>query len=99
MDEKGTKKTKENGGSDMKKYCMIVKSESYYGITLIVDDDFDEDYDSLVLKKVLKDFPKESRRTIFPERDEVEMINEGSEIKIEPEFYLNKDGVVKSIQV
>jgi hypothetical protein len=83
----------------MKKYCMIVKSESYYGITLMVDDDFDEDYDSLVLKKVLKDFPKESRRTIFPERDEVDMINEGDEIKIEPEFYLNKDGVVKSIQV
>jgi ABC-type phosphate/phosphonate transport system substrate-binding protein len=99
MDEKGTKKTKENGGSDMKKYCMIVKSESYYGITLMVDDDFDEDYDSLVLKKVLKDFPKESRRTIFLERDEVDMINEGDEIKIEPEFYLNKDGVVKSIQV
>ena len=99
MDEKGTKKTKENGGSDMKKYCMIVKTESYSGISLWVDDDFDEDYDSLVLKKVLKDFPKESRRTIFPERDEVEMINEGSEIKIEPEFYLNKDGVVKSIQV
>ena len=83
----------------MKKYCMIVKTESYSGITLMVDDDFDEDYDSLVLKKVLKDFPKESRRTIFPERDEVEMINEGSDIKIEPEFYLNKDGVVKSIQV
>ena len=99
MDEKGTKKTKENGGSDMKKYCMIVKTESYSGISLWVDDDFDEDYDSLVLKKVLKDFPKESRRTIFPERDEVEMINEGSDIKIEPEFYLNKDGVVKSIQV
>jgi hypothetical protein len=99
MDEKGTKKTEKNGGSDMKKYCMIVKTESYYGITLMVDDDFDEDYDSLVLKKVLKDFPKESRRTIFSERDEVDMINEGDEIKIEPEFYLNKDGVVKSIQV
>jgi hypothetical protein len=83
----------------MKKYCMIVKTESFYGISLMVDDDFDEDYDSLVLKKVLKDFPKDSRRTIFPERDEVEMINEGSDIKIEPEFYLNKDGVVKSIQV
>ena len=99
MDEEGTKKTKKNGGSDMKKYCMIVKTESFYGISLMVDDDFDEDYDSLVLKKVLKDFPKESRRTIFPERDEVDMINEGDEIKIEPEFYLNKDGVVKSIQV
>ena len=83
----------------MKKFCMIVKKESYYGITLMVDDDFDEDYDSLVLKKVLKDFPKESRRTIFPERDEVEMINEVSEIKIEPEFYLIKDGVVKSFSI
>ena len=83
----------------MKKYCMIVKSESYYGITLMVDDDFDEDYDSLVLKKVLKDFPKDSRRTIFPERDEVDMINEGEDIKVEPEFYLNKDGVVKSLTV
>ena len=99
MDEKGTKKTEKNGGSDMKKYCMIVKTESYSGITLMVDDDFDEDSDSPILKKVLKDFPKESRRTIFPERDEVEMINEGEDIKIEPEFYLTKDGVVKSLTV
>ena len=78
---------------------MIVKTESYSGITLMVDDDFDEDYDSLVLKKVLKDFPKDSRRTIFPERDEVEMINEGEDIKVEPEFYLSKDGLVKSLTV
>ena len=83
----------------MKKYCMIVKTESFYGISLMVDDDFDEDYDSLVLKKVLKDFPKESRRTIFPERDEVNMINEGEDIKVEPEFYLSKDGLVKSLTV
>ena len=83
----------------MKKYCVIVKTESYSGITLMVDDDFDEDSDSPFLKKVLKDFPKESRRTIFPERDEVEMINEGEDIKIEPEFYLTKDGVVKSLTV
>ena len=83
----------------MKKYCMIVKTESFSGITLMVDDDFDEDYDSLVLKKVLKDFPKESRRTILPERDEVDMINEGEDIKVEPEFYLTSDGVVKSITV
>ena len=83
----------------MKKYCMIVKTESYSGITLMVEDDFDEDYDSLVLKKVLKDFPKDSRRTIFPERDEVDMINEGEDIKVEPEYYLNKDGVVKSLTV
>jgi hypothetical protein len=83
----------------MKKYCMVVRTESYSGITLMVDDDFDEDYDSLVLKKVLKDFPKESRRTILPERDEVDMINEGEDIKVEPEFYLTSDGVVKSITV
>jgi len=83
----------------MKKYCVIVKTESYSGITLMVDDDFDEDSDSPILKKVLKDFPKESRRTIFPERDEVNMINEGEDIKVEPEFYLTKDGVVKSLTV
>ena len=83
----------------MKKYCLIVKTESYSGITLLVDDDFDEDWDSPILKGVLKDFPKESRRTIFPERDEVNMINEGEDIKVEPEFYLTSDGVVKSITV
>ena len=83
----------------MKKYCMIVKTESYYGITLMVDDDFDENYDSPILKGILKDFPKESRRPIFPERDEIDMINEGEDIKVEPEFYLNKDGVVKSLSI
>ena len=81
----------------MKKYCMIVKIESYYGISLMVEDDFDEDYDSPILKGILKDFPKESRRPIFPERDEIDMINEGEDIKIEPEFYLSKDDVVKSL--
>ena len=83
----------------MKKYCLIVKSEEYSGISLWVDDFFDEDWDSPILKGVLKDFPKESRRTIFPERDEVNMINEGERIKVEPEFYLTKDGVVKSLTV
>ena len=32
----------------MKKYCMIVKTEEYSGITLMVEDDFDEDWDSPV---------------------------------------------------
>ena len=82
----------------MKKYCMIVKTESYSGITLMVDDDFDEDYDSLVLKKVLKDFPIESRRSII-KSEEIDLINEGEDIKVEPEFYLTSDGVVKSITV
>ena len=53
----------------------------------------------LGMKKVLKDFPKESRRTIFPERDEIDMINEGENIKVQPEFYLTKDGVVKSLSI
>ena len=83
----------------MKKYCMIVKTESYYGISLMVEDDFDEDYDSPILKGILKDFPKESRRPIFPERDEIDMINEGENIKVQPEFYLTKDGVVKSLSI
>ena len=83
----------------MKNYCMIVKTKSYYGITLMVDDDFDEDCDSSILKGVLKDFPKESRRTILPEHDEVEMINEGEDIKVQPEFYLTNDGKVKSLTV
>ena len=98
MDEKGTKKTEKNGGSDMKKYCMIVKTESYSGITLMVDDDFDEDWDSPILKGVLKDFPVESRRSII-KSEEIDIINEGEDIKVEPEFYLTKDGVVKSITV
>ena len=77
---------------------MIVKTESYSGITLMVDDDFDEDWDSPILKGVLKDFPVESRRSII-KSEEIDIINEGDDIKIEPEFYLTKDGVVKSLTV
>ena len=98
MDEEGTKKTEKHGGSDMKKYCMIVKTESYSGITLMVDDDFDEEWDSPILKGVLKDFPIESRRSII-KTDEIDVINEGDDIKVEPEFYLTKDGLVKSLTV
>ena len=82
----------------MKKYVLIVKTESYSGITLLVDDDFDEDWDSPILKGVLKDFPVESRRSII-KSEEINIINEGEDIKVEPEFYLTKDGVVKSITV
>ena len=81
-----------------KKLSLIVKSQEYFGISLWVDKNFDEEYDSDVMKKLLKDFPKDSRKTIFPERDEVEMMNEG-EMKNEPEFYLTKDGLVKSLTV
>ena len=75
---------------------MIVKTESYSGITLLVDDDFDEDWDSPILKGVLKDFPIESRRSII-KSEEIDIINEGDDIKIEPEYYLNKEGEVKSL--
>jgi hypothetical protein len=80
----------------MKKYCMIVKSEEYSGITLMVDDDFDEEWDSPILKGVLKDFPVESRRSII-KSEEIDIINEGNDIKIEPEYYLNKEGEVRSL--
>ena len=83
---------------NMKKLSLIVKSQETFGISLWVDKTFDEEHDSDVMKKLLKDFPKESRRTIFPQRDEVEMMNEG-EMKNEPEFYLTKDGVVKSVSL
>ena len=82
----------------MKKYCLIVKTESYSGITLLVDDDFDEDWDSPILKGVLKNFPIESRRSII-KGEEIEIINEGDDIKIKPEYYLNKDGEVKSLSI
>ena len=75
---------------------MIVKSEEYSGITLMVDEDFDEDFDSPILKGVLKDFPVESRRSIIM-GEEIDLINEGEDIKIEPEYYLNKDDEVKSL--
>ena len=77
---------------------MIVKSEEYSGITLMVDDDFYEDWDSPILKGVLKDFPIESRRSII-KSEEIDLINEGEDIKIQPEFYLTVDGVVKRLTV
>ena len=77
---------------------MIVKSEEYSGITLMVDDDFYEDWDSPILKGVLKDFPIESRRSII-KSEEIDLINEGEDIKVQPEFYLTNDCVVKSLTV
>ena len=82
----------------MKKYCLIVKTETYSGIALMVEDDFDEDFDSPILKGVLKDFPIESRRSII-KSEEIDIINEGDDIKIEPEYLLNKDGRVKSLSI
>jgi len=82
---------------DKKKLSLIVKSQETFGISLWVDKSFDEEHDSDVMKKLLKDFPKSKRRVIFPQRDEVEMINEGEDIKVEPEYYLNKEGEVESL--
>ena len=80
----------------MKKYCLIVKSEEYSGICFWVDDSFDEDWDSPILKDVLKNFPKGERRKII-KGEEIEIINEGSSIKVEPKYYLNKGNLEKLI--
>ena len=77
---------------------MIVKTDEYSGITLMVEDDFNEDWDSPILKGVLKDFPVESRRSII-KSEEIDIINEGEDIKVDPKHYLTSDGVVKSITV
>ena len=74
-----------------KKNCLIVKTFEYSGISLWVDDDFDEDWDSPILKDVLKNFPKGERRKII-KGEEIEIINEGSSIKVDPKYYLNKSG-------
>ena len=77
---------------------MIIKTEEYSGIELLVDNNFNEDWDSLILKGVLRDFPLESRRPIV-KNEEIEMINEGDGIKIDPEYYLNSSGRVKSLSI
>ena len=79
---------------NMKKLCLIVNREEVYGVTLFVDEDFDEDWDSPILKKVLRDFPKSSRRTII-KGETIEVINEGDDFKVEPEYYLNKGNLEK----
>ena len=76
-----------------KKLSLIVKSEETFGISLWVDKTFDEEHDSDVIKKIVRDFPKSNRKVIIPRYDEVDMMNEGK-MKNEPEHYL-KDGVIK----
>ena len=80
----------------MKKLSLIVKREEYYGISLYVDKDFDEDWDSPIIKKVLKEFPDTSRKIILPQYDEVDMMNDGF-MKVEPKHYLTSEGELKSI--
>ena len=78
---------------DKKKFCMIVKEEWVYGMSFLVDEDFDEDGDSEILKGVLRDFPKSSRRTII-QGQEIMVINEG-EMRVVPDYYLNKTTLEK----
>jgi hypothetical protein len=81
-----------------KKLSVIVKNEEYYGISLWVDKDFDEEYNSPVMKKILSDFPKTKRKVIFPQRDEIDMVNEG-QMKNIPKHYLTSKGNIKSVPV
>ena len=80
----------------MKKYCIIVYEEWMYGITFFVEEDFEEDGDSEILKGVLRDFPKSSRRIIVG-GEEIMVMSEGSDIKIKPEYYLNKSGNIEKL--
>ena len=81
-----------------KKLCMIVKSEETFGISLYVDENFDEEHNSPKMMEILNDFPKSKRRRIFPKRDEVQLINEGK-MKVEPNYYLTSKGNIKSVPV
>jgi len=44
-----------------------VKTEEYSGIELLVDNNFNEDWDSLILKGVLRDFPFRVKKTYCQE--------------------------------
>jgi len=79
-----------------KKMCLIVKSEMWYGISLYVDENWDEEHNSPNVMKLLNDFPKSKRKVIFPQRDEVEIMNEG-EMKNIPKHYLTSKGNIKSV--
>ena len=83
---------------NMKKLSLIVKSEEWYGISLWVDENFDEEYNTPKMRKILSDFPKSKRRVIFPQRDEIDMVNEG-QMKNIPKYYLTSKGNIKSVPV
>ena len=106
MDEERKEKTQKNRNSlkssqqlkpenlkTKKKISLIVKEETIFGISLMVDEDFDEEGDSEILKGVLRDFPKSSRRTII-QGQEIIVINEG-EMRVVPDYYLNKTTLEK----
>ena len=68
---------------------MIVKTEEYSGIDLLVDNNFNDDVDNPILRGVLRDIPLELWKPIM-NNEELEIIDEGDDIKIDPEFYLNR---------
>ena len=81
---------------ETKKYVLIVKEESIYGIEVMVDLDFDPDHDSQIIKDLVRDYPTSSRRRIMG-GSEILVSNEGDDIKVEPHFYLNKSGELKNL--
>ena len=106
MDEERKEKTQKNRNSlkssqqlkpenlkTKKKISLIVKEETIFGISLMVDEDFDEEGNSEILKGVLRDFPKSSRRTIIQDQ-EIMVTNEG-EMRVVPDYYLNKTTLEK----
>jgi hypothetical protein len=52
-----------------KKLSLIVKNEEYYGISLWVDKYFDEEHNSPVIEKIVRDFPKSKRKVIIRRYD------------------------------
>lgn len=81
---------------ETKKYVLIVKEESIYGIEVMVNENFNPDHDSQIIKNLVRDFPKSSRREMMG-GSEILVSNEGEDIKVEPEYYLNKSGNLEKI--
>ena len=79
-----------------KKYVLIVKEESIYGIEVMVEESFDPDHDSQTIKDLVRDFHTSSRRRIMG-GSEILVSNEGDDIKVEPHFYLNKTGHLEKL--
>ena len=81
---------------ETKKYVLIVKEESIYGIEVMVDVDFDPDHDSQIIKDLVRDYPTSSRRRIMG-GSEILVSNEGDDIKVNPQYYLNKSGHLENL--
>jgi len=80
----------------MKKYVSIVKEESIYGIEVMVEESFDPDHDSQIIKDLVRDYPTSSRRRIMGGSENL-VSKEGDDIKVKPHFYLNKSGELENL--